>query len=355
VLGLSDGEGFVVTAKSADEARDKAQNAIEKMRNDYDALLESIVLRPSGERRELRILPKREILALLGINNVEIAEAAMGVTEGTLATRLEIDGRPLEVRVRGARANPPLPPQETLSVIPARAQEGGPVPIGTVGSIIEEFSPVSLARLDRSDAVYIDMTAKDGRERALRDMFEKQFTKSEGFHRAGETVFAKYRVSLAVTIALVVVLLYLTMGAQFESWTMPLVLMLTIPFSLAGAGPALLLFGANLDSGAVIGIVTLFGIVVNNGIVLYETSLEHIGNGSTVARSVYCGARERFKPVLATTLTTVIVLLPLVLSPTAASQKAMASAMLGGIIASTVLTLFVLPAIFMYVLKESER
>jgi multidrug efflux pump subunit AcrB len=356
VLGLSDGESFVVTAKSADEARDKAQNAIEKMRGDYDALLESAVPRPSGERRELRLLPKREVLALLGINNADIAQAAMSVTEGTLASRLEIDGRPLEVRVRGVRRvmEPPLPPEKTLSAIPARAQEGGPVSIGTVAHIREEFSPVSLARLDRSDAVYIDMTAKDGRERALRDMFEQEFPKSEGFYRAGETVFAKYRVSLAVTIALVVVLLYLTMGAQFESWTMPLVLMLTIPFSLAGAGPALLLFGAELDSGAVIGIVTLFGIVVNNGIVLYETSIERIGNGSAVARAVYCGARERFKPVLATTLTTVIVLLPLALSPSAASQKAMASAMMGGIVASTVLTLFVLPAVFMTVLKERE-
>jgi multidrug efflux pump subunit AcrB len=351
VLGLSDGESFVVTAKNADEARAKALDAIEAIRN--NTLLESAVLRPSGERRELRILPKREVLALLDINNVDIAEAAMSVTEGTLASRLEIDGRPLEVRVRGSRASPPLPPEQTLSAIPARAQEGGPVSIGTVGYIKEEFSPLSLARLDRSDAVYIDMTAKDGRDGALRDAFEKQFSKSEGFYRAGETVFAKYRVSLAITVALVVVLLYLTMGAQFESWTMPLVLMLTIPFSLAGAGPALLLFGAKLDSGAVIGIVTLFGIVVNNGIVLYETSIERIGNGTAVPRAVYSGARERFQPVLATTLTTVIVLLPLILSPSAASQKAMAAAMLGGIVASTVLTLFVLPAVFILVLKPT--
>ena len=76
-------------------------------------------------------------------------------------------------------------------------------------------------------------------------------------------------------------------AAQFESWTMPLVLMLSIPFSLAGAGPALLFSGAELDSGAVIGIVTLFGIVVNNGIVLYETSIEHIAAGMAVFSAVY--------------------------------------------------------------------
>jgi multidrug efflux pump subunit AcrB len=354
ILGLSDGAGFVATAKSADEAREKAQGAIEKIRSGYDTLLESALTRPSGERREMRIIPKREVLAQLGINNADIAEAAMSATEGTLASRLEIEGRPLDVRVRGSRPDreTPLPPEQMIASIPARAQENGPVFIGTIGSIKEEFSPVSLARLDRNDAVYIDLTAKNGQERALRNATEEQFAASEGLFRAGETVFAKYRVSLVVTVALVVVLLYLTMGAQFESWTMPLVLMLTIPFSLAGAGPALLLCGAELDSGAVIGIVTLFGIVVNNGIVLYETSLEHIAAGMTVLRAVYCGARKRFQPVLATTLTTAIVLLPLILSPSAASQKAMAAAMLGGIIASTTLTLFALPAIFMLILAH---
>ncbi|MDR1468866.1 MAG: efflux RND transporter permease subunit [Spirochaetaceae bacterium] len=356
VLGLSEGERFAATAKSADEAREKARDAIERLRGNRDAPLESAVLRPSGERRELRILPKREALAQLGINNADIAEAAMGVTEGTLAARLEIEGRPLDVRVRGTRPEAVLPPLQTIASIPVRpAQGNGPVFVGTVGIVKEEFSPESLARLDRNDAVYIDVTAKTGRERALRKVFAEQCAKSDGVIRADETVFAKYRVSLAVTIALVVVLLYLTMGAQFESWTMPLVLMLSIPFSLAGAGPALLFSGAELDSGAVIGIVTLFGIVVNNGIVLYETSIEHIAAGMAVPRAVYCGARERFQPVLATTLTTAIVLLPLIFSSTAASQKAMAAAMLGGIIASTTLTLFALPAVFMRVLHRGSR
>lgn len=357
VLGLSDGERFAATAKSADEAREKAQTVIEKLRDNRNTPLESAVPR-SGERREMRILPKREVLALLGISNADIAEAAMSVTEGTLAARLEIEGRPLDVRVRGSRQDtadsPALSPFQTIAAIPvqpAGTQGNGPVFIGTVGVIQEEFSPVSLARLDRNDAVYIDVTAKTGRERALRKVFEEQFAKSDGVIRAGETVFAKYRVSLIVTIALVVALLYLTMGAQFESWTMPLVLMLSVPFSLAGAGPALLFSGAEFDSGAVIGIVTLFGIVVNNGIVLYETSIEHIADGMALPRAVYCGARKRFRPVLATTLTTVIVLLPLMFSPSAASQKGMAAAMLGGIIASTTLTLFALPAVFMRVLK----
>jgi cobalt-zinc-cadmium resistance protein CzcA len=98
-------------------------------------------------------------------------------------------------------------------------------------------------------------------------------------------------------------------------------------------------------------LVVLFGIVVNNGIVLYETTLERLALGMPLAIAVYSGAKERVEPVLATTLTTSIVLLPLLASPSAASQKSMAAAMLGGALASTALTLFVLPPVFTAVMS----
>jgi multidrug efflux pump subunit AcrB len=157
-----------------------------------------------------------------------------------------------------------------------------------------------------------------------------------------------------ITLFLVLILLYMTMGAQFESFLLPGILMLTIPFSLAGAGPALLLTGAGLDSGSVLGLVVLFGLAVNNGILLYETAVEKMGRGLPAAAAVYSGAAERFPPVLATTLTTLFALLPLVISPLGSSQHSMAAAMLGGIGASTFLTLFALPPIFIPFLKRGE-
>jgi multidrug efflux pump subunit AcrB len=237
----------------------------------------------------------------------------------------------------------------------------------------------AFARLDRSDVVYLDITLPDGEgfskkearagsrlRTVLADLAgttgaagaagaassEDDFST---LARADESVFSRYSASLMTTLVLVLVLLYLTISAQFESWTMPLVLMLTIPFSFAGAGPALALSASNLDSGTCLGLIVLFGIVVNNGIVLYETTVQRLDKGVSRAFAVYRGARERVRPVLATTLTTVIVLLPLVLSRHAASQRSMAAAMLGGILASTALTLYVLPAVFMRVLKKGER
>jgi multidrug efflux pump subunit AcrB len=179
----------------------------------------------------------------------------------------------------------------------------------------------------------------------------EELNKIPGISRADESAFTQYRTSLVITLFLVLILLYMTMGAQFESFLLPLILMLTIPFSLAGAGPALLLTGTGLDSGSVLGLVVLFGLAVNNGILLYETAAEKISRGIPAAAAVFSGAAERFRPVLATTLTTLFALLPLVVSPLGSSQHSMAAAMLGGIGASTLLTFFALPPIFIPFLK----
>jgi multidrug efflux pump subunit AcrB len=90
----------------------------------------------------------------------------------------------------------------------------------------------------------------------------------------------------------------------------------------------------------------LFGLVVNNGIILYETAHDRIRSGMTTAAAVFSGARDRFCPVVITTLTTCFALLPLIAVPLGATQKSMAAAMAGGIISATLLTLFAMPPIF---------
>jgi multidrug efflux pump subunit AcrB len=141
------------------------------------------------------------------------------------------------------------------------------------------------------------------------------------------------------------------MGAQFESFILPLILMLCIPFSLAGAGPALLISGSLIDSGAVLGLAALFGLVVNNSLLLYEISDQKIRAGLNPAAAVYRGSCERLQAILITTATTILALLPLVLSPMGNSQKSMASAMLGGLAASTLISLFAIPPVLIYFFK----
>jgi len=148
------------------------------------------------------------------------------------------------------------------------------------------------------------------------------------------------------SVILVVVLLYLTLGAQFESFRLPPLIMATIPLAMAGVGPALALTGLGLDSGSVLGLVVLFGVVVNNAILLYETTSARRTAGLGAAQAAYAGASERVRSIIATTVTTMVALLPVCIMSRDATGRSMSIAMFGGVAASAALTLFVLPIVF---------
>jgi multidrug efflux pump subunit AcrB len=355
LLGLSAAHTLAVRGNDREETGERAAAAGEELSALAGPAMAAYTLRPSGVRPELRIVPDREAAALLGVSGAQVAGVVYAATEGLLASRLEIDGRPLEVRVSGDLRAAYSRPEVMLEAIPVSAGRDGPIFLGNVGRVERGEAEAALARLDRADALYLDAYPAPGGDALLSQAIKNLSSRLPGLSRADESAFTRYRSSLIVTVALVLVLLYMTMGAQFESFILPVIFMLTIPFSLAGAGPVLVLTGTGLDSGSVLGLVVLFGLVVNNGIVLFETSEEKALLGFPVIKAVYAGAKERFRPVLATTLTTLFALLPLAAAPLGAAQRSMAAAMLGGVFASTLLTLFALPPVFIPFLRRKTR
>jgi multidrug efflux pump subunit AcrB len=346
ILGLSSALSFAVKGRDRSEALRRAGRAEEELKRKTGA---APVQRPLGTRPELRFFPDREAAAWLGISSSRIAEILYTLSEGVTAAELEIEGRPLEVRVSGKAGNKDAEQngyyrESDLGGIPFISSSGGAVTLDSLGKMERHESPAVLARLDRSDVIYLDLFPASqnagNTEAAVKEV------SVPGISRADESAFSRYRSSLFVTLVLVLILLYLTMGAQFESFILPLILMLAVPFSLAGTGPALLISGMNPDSGTLLGLVVLFGLSVNNGIVLYEISAGKRSCGMNPAAAVYAGALERFRPVLITSATTIFALLPLVLSPLGNSQRSMALAMMSGMIASTVFTLLALPPVF---------
>jgi multidrug efflux pump subunit AcrB len=352
LLGLSSAHTFAVRGNDREESRERARRAEESLKIAAGGSLDSISLRPAGLRPELRLFPNREAAAFLGISAMKIAETLYTLLEGQSPGRLEIDGRPLEMRVSGELPEGPRGAEELLKSLPLPSPGGSPVFLGALGRITRQEAEAALARLDRSDVIYLDALPASGGGKELTRAMEGISRQLPGLSRSDESVFSRYRSSLLVTVFLVLIFLYMTMSAQFESFRLPLIFMMTIPFSLAGAGPALFLSDTALDSGSVLGLTVLFGLVVNNGIVLYEISEEKVRAGLPVVRAVYQGAHERFRPVLITTATTLFALVPLVISPLGSSQRSMAAAMLGGMIASTLLTLFALPPVFISFLAK---
>jgi len=342
LLGLSAERTFVISGKDREELGDH----LEIIQDIFFQESFDVNFRPRGTRPELRLVPNREASAYLAIPAAQIAETLYILNDGIVAARLEIEGRPLDVRITGGRELK-LDPVRQIEQIPIRTGQGRTVYLGSLGRIDRIESEASLARLDRSDVIFADITAGNEKSQLVMDT-SAQFS---WFARADESAFSRYRNSLIIYVILVLILLYMTMGAQFESFLLPLILMITIPFSLAGAGPALLISGAKIDSGAIIGFTVLFGLVVNNSLLLFEISEQKIKTGLNPAAAVFCGARERFQSILITMITTIFALLPLVINPLGNSQKSMAAAMLGGLTASTLISLFAIPPVLIRYFK----
>jgi multidrug efflux pump subunit AcrB len=346
LLGLSAERTFVIKGKD----REELLGRINLTQNEFDSASTAVNFRPKGKRPEIRVYPNREAAAYLSLPASQIAETLFVLNEGVVTTKLEIDGKPLNVRVTGERITRNDPVQR-LEQIPLKTGQGKTVYLGSVVKIEQKEAEASLARLDRADVIYADISA--GKE--IPSIVKKLAARFSWFTGADESVFSRYKNSLLFYVILVLVLLYMTMGAQFESFLLPLVLMLSIPFSLAGAGPALIISGSKIDSGAVLGLTALFGLVVNNSLILFEISEQKIQAGFPVTDAVCRGASERLQAILITTTTTVFALLPLIFSPLGNSQKSMAAAMLGGLTVSTLISLFAIPSVLIRYFKWKIR
>jgi multidrug efflux pump subunit AcrB len=331
--------------------KDKTPENIQKRLPDVLKTLETrapgaqFVSRPSGQRPEVTLRLKRDMAASAQISSMTVARVLQASTEGVVPGRIELEGRPTDIRLK-ARLDPGHP-LDALEQLPINEGSRAPVFLGSVASLDRTEGPAALARLDRSDVVYIDGTPASGNEKELGKVLQKAAKETQGLSYSDESAFSRYRWTLLYTVLLVILLLYFVLAAQFESFTLPLLLMVSIPFSLSGAGPALVLVGAGLDSGSVIGLVVLFGLAVNNTIILYEVSKEKIDEGTPRLQAVYRGAVERLIPVLTTTSTTLLALLPIIVSPLGATQRSMSAAMFGGVAASTLITLIVIPPLLL--------
>jgi len=154
--------------------------------------------------------------------------------------------------------------------------------------------------------------------------------------------------SLYFTLAMAIFLVYLVMASQFESLVHPFVILFTIPLALVGAVLALFVTGTTLNVVAFIGIIMLAGIVVNNAILLIDLVNQLRAQGMETIAALIEGGRSRLRPILMTTLTTVLGLLPMAIGfgDGAEVRRPMAITVIGGLVTSTVLTLFVVPVMY---------
>jgi multidrug efflux pump len=163
--------------------------------------------------------------------------------------------------------------------------------------------------------------------------------------------FADSSSSLLFAFMLALVLIYLVLSAQFESFVDPLIILFTVPMSMAGALLSLYVMDLTLNIFSQIGIIMLVGLVTKNGILIVEFANQRKAEGVTRLDSVIEAAHARFRPILMTTFATILGILPIALSigSAAGSRQSLGVAVVGGMIISSFLTLYIIPAIYSYI------
>ncbi len=302
---------------------------------------------------QFRVTIDRAALARYGVQVADV-EAALDLGTGVgVATELVDGPRRIGVAVRlpeGARAD-----LEALKRITVRTGTGARVPVGSLARIEVVMGPELIAHEDaqRRTLVMSNVRGRDlgGFVQEVRDRVAKSVTLPTGvFLEWGGQYENQQRAlgRLALVLPAVVLIIYLLLFLSFGSVAQAGLVLLNVPFALVGGVGALWLRGLNLSLSASVGFIALFGIAVLNGVVLVEHINTLRAKGRTLDRAVMEGAVDRLRPVLMTALVASLGFVPMALATSAGAevQRPLASVVIGGLLTSTFLTLFVLPILY---------
>ncbi len=318
-----------------------------------------------GEREgrpEQNLIFNREKIARLGLSVQEVAQAVQTSVGGRQAGQFRDGGEQFPIVVR-LRPEDRLATQD-LANISVQTPDGATIP---VSSVIEQQSgrgPTSVRRINGQRVTYVSAilesgvplgTAAAGVRAAVAEV-----PLPEGFSVTfGGEVEEQQRTqrTFGLAIVMALVLIYMVMAGQFERFLDPLIVMAAVPLALVGVVPTLLVTGTTLNIQSLLGIVMLIGIVVNNAIVLVDyINLMRRERGLGLVDAVVEAGRLRLRPILMTTLTTILGLVPLALAFGAGGefQAPLARVVIGGLTASTLITLVLIPVTYVSVTAFAE-
>ena len=301
---------------------------------------------------EVQIEFDQERAAALGLAVRDIADRIVANVRGELATRYTWRDKKIDVLVRSVDTrNASIDEIRNLIVNPASER---PVTLEAVASIKVARGPAEIRRVAQervalvtANIAYGDLGSAALEAQAIIDRTAMQSGITAMVSGQNEEMEASFR-SMQYALLLAVFLVYLVMASQFESLIHPLVILFTIPLALVGAVLALFVTGTTVNVVAFIGVIMLAGIVVNNAIVLVDLINQLREKGVEKIQAIMDAGRERLRPILMTTLTTALGLLPMAIGvgQGAEMRTPMAITVIGGLLVSTLLTLIVIPVVY---------
>jgi len=309
---------------------------------------------------ELRIIIDRERAAQSGVAVANIAKTLQLALSGQRFDYFYMNGKQYEIRGQVKRENRDAP--EDLKSLYVRNNEDLLIPLENLIHYEEGINPSTIYSYDRYIAATISaglipgVTLGDGIDEMNR-IAAKVLTPSYRTALAGQSRdYAESSSSLLYVFIMSLVMIYLILTAQFNSWIDPLVILITVPLALFGALFSLWLFDQTLNIFSQIGMIMLIGLVTKNGILIVEFANQRKLKGLNKVDAVMKAATIRLRPILMTASATILGILPiaLALGSSSGSRKSMGIAVVGGMIFATFFSLYVVPAIYSYLSKDKE-
>ena len=297
----------------------------------------------------------------LGLSTADISQALQSAFSGARSAYFIMNDRQYEVITQVPKSDRNTPTD--ISKIYIRNNRGESIPISSVLSIVENSNPPNLYHYNRFNSATISASLAEGKtigdgveamERIAKEKLDESFqTALSGPSRD----FKESASNTSYALMLALILIYLVLAAQFESFTDPFIIMITVPLAIAGALLSLWFLDQTLNIFSQIGIIMLIGLVTKNGILIVEFANKKREAGLGIKEAVLEAAAQRLRPILMTSLATALGALPIAISLGAAatSRKPLGTVVVGGLLFSLVLTLFVIPAVYTYLSSKHKR
>jgi multidrug efflux pump len=303
---------------------------------------------------EVRLSVNREKANMMGVSTRDIAQTLQYGLSGQRMGYLYMNGKQYEIvgEINRQQRNDPT----NLKAIYMRSSDGKMIQMENLVDLVEDIAPPKLYRYNRFVSATISAGLADGKTigEGLDEMDKiAKSTLDDTFRTAlsGDSKeFRESSSSLFFAFALALLLIYLILAAQFESFKDPFVIMLTVPLAVCGALIFMLIGGQTMNIFSQIGIIMLIGLVAKNGILIVEFANQRQKSGEDKMTAIREASLQRLRPILMTSVSTILGLLPLMFATGEGcnGRIAMGTAVVGGMLLSTVLTMFVVPSIYSY-------
>jgi len=349
---------FVIQNNNFEKLREVLPKFLEAANN--NPALQGVDVDLKFNKPELKVQINRLKATQLGISVQDIAQTMQLAYSNLRFGYFTKDGKQYQVMAQVSRSNRDEP--NDLKSLYVRTRSGELISIDNLVTIEESTTPPSLYHFNRYKSATISAGLAPGKtvgdgikvmEELKEQLLDETFTTSlSGTSRD----FAESSGNTSFAFILALILIYLILSAQFESFVDPLTIMLTVPLALSGAFISLYIFGQTINIFSQIGMIMLIGLVTKNGILIVEFANQKREEGLSRMEAVLEASRLRLRPILMTSLAMTLGTLPIALSIGAAStsRQPLGIVIVGGILFSLILTLFVIPAMYSYLSRERK-